>query len=256
MSCFESDPALELPEQDRWAAALYGKKRDHSGALREGVCETLVVLSVHGNNLFQDRLGIDVESRVALLVSKLLTPLTLEKLLSHDRDLPRYAEAAPEEFLRIIEEDLRRNDPVVFGLLKPGDSGSFWGSPSRTGLLWALECLAWKPQSLPRVTRILAQLSRPKIDDNWMNKPDACLQAIFPSWMPQTAASIKQRIKALEMLARGFPDVAWQIALEQVKPGSRIGHNGYRPAGGATLRARGRSSRAGRCTSFRGRRSI
>ena len=91
----ESDPALELPEKDRWAAALYGKKRDHSSALREGICETLVILSVHGNNLFQSRLGIDVESRVAVLIRKLLTPLTLEKLLSHDHDLPRYAEAAP-----------------------------------------------------------------------------------------------------------------------------------------------------------------
>ncbi|MCF8004463.1 MAG: HigA family addiction module antidote protein [Chromatiaceae bacterium] len=225
----ESDPALELPEEDRWAAALYGKKRDHSGALREGVCETLVILSVHGNDLFQHRLGIDAESRVAVLIRKLLTPLTLEKLLSQDRDLPRYAEAAPQEFLRIIEEDLRCNDPIVFGLLKPVDRDSIWTSPSRTGLLWALECLAWKPQYLPRVARILAQLSRPKIDDNWMNKPDESLQAIFRSWMPQTAASIEQRIKALEMLARSFPEVAWEIALAQIKPGSRIGHYSYRP---------------------------
>jgi addiction module HigA family antidote len=225
----ESDPALELPEEDRWAAALHGKKRDHSGALREGVCETLVILSVHGNDLFQHRLGIDVESRVAVLIRKLLTPLTLERLLSQDRDLPRYAEAAPKEFLRIIEEDLRRNDPIVFGLLRPVDGGSIWTSPSRTGLLWALECLAWRPQSLPRVTRILAQLSRPKIDDNWMNKPVESLQAIFRSWLPQTAAPVEQRIKALEMLARSFPEVAWGIALEQIKPGSRTGDYSYRP---------------------------
>ncbi len=225
----ESDPALELPEEDRWAAALYGKKRDHSGALREGICETLVILSVHGNNLFQSRLGIDVEGRVTILIRKLLTPLTLEKLLSHDHDLPRYAEAAPDEFLKIIEEDLRCNDPVVFGLLKPVNSGSFWASPSRTGLLWALECLAWKPQNLPRVSAILAQLSRPKIDDNWANKPDASLQAIFRSWMPQTAASVDQRVKALEMLVGRFPDVGWEICIEQIKPGSRIGHYSYRP---------------------------
>ena len=29
----ESDPALDLPEEKRWAAALYGKKRDHSGSV-------------------------------------------------------------------------------------------------------------------------------------------------------------------------------------------------------------------------------
>ncbi len=63
-----SDPALELPEEDRWAAAVYGKKREHSGALHKGICETLVILSIHGNNLFQSRLGIDVEGRIAVLI--------------------------------------------------------------------------------------------------------------------------------------------------------------------------------------------
>lgn len=226
----EIDPALELPEGDRWAAALYGKTRDHSGALREGICETLVILSVHGNNLFQNRLGIDVEARVATLIRKLLTPLTTKKLLSHDHDLPRYAEAAPEEFLKIIGEDLQSTDPVVLALLKPVDSSSLWASPSRTGLLWALECLAWRPQNLPRVSMILAQLSRTKIDDNWANKPEASLQSIYRSWMPQTAASVEQRVKALEILTKRFPDVGWEICIEQIKPGSGIGSYSYRPS--------------------------
>ncbi|PUB18243.1 HigA family addiction module antitoxin [Paenisporosarcina sp. OV554] len=225
----ESDPALELPEKDRWAAALYDKTRNHSNALRTGICETLVILSVHGNNLFQSRLGDDVESRVAVLIRKLLTPLTLEKLLSHDRDLPRYAEAAPNEFLKIIKDDLRSEAPVVLGLLKPVDNSLFGVSPSRTGLLWGLECLAWKPQNLPRVALILARLSLPKIDDNWGNKPDASLKAIFRSWMPQTAASMEQRYLVLKKLTKHFSDISWEISIDQIKPGSRIGHYSYRP---------------------------
>jgi len=225
----ESDPALALPEKDRWAAALYGKKRDHSGALREGICETLVILSVQGNDLFQDRLGIDVGGRVSQLICRLLTPFTLDKLVSQDRDLPRYAEAAPDEFLRIIEDDLRHGTPVLFGLLKPVERGAFGVSPSRTGLLWALECLAWKPQTLLRVVRILAELSRPKIDDNWLNKPDATLKAIFRAWIPQTAASVGQRITTLEALAKDYPDAAWNVALDQIKSGTQMGHYSYRP---------------------------
>jgi len=225
----ETDPSLELPEKERWAAALYGKKRDHSNALREGICETLVILSVHGKGLLQSRLGINVETRVAILIRKLLTPLTLEKLLSHNNELPCYAEAAPDEFLKIIEEDLSHDDPVVFGLLKPVDSGVLWASPSRTGLLWALECLAWKPQNFSRVSVILAQLSRPKINDNWMNKPDSSLKDIFRAWMPQTAASVEQRVKVLELLKRRFPDVGWEIGIEQIKPSSRFGTYNYRP---------------------------
>ena len=125
----ESDPALELPEENRWAAAMYGKMRDHSGALREGICETLVILSVHGNYLFQDRLGTDIESRVAVLIRELLTPLTLEKMLSHSRDLPRYAEAAPDEFLNIIEEDLRSDSPSSSGFSNLSTAAFFGHRP-------------------------------------------------------------------------------------------------------------------------------
>jgi addiction module HigA family antidote len=222
----ESDPAINLPEDRRWAAGLYGKVRDHSAALREGICETLVILSVHGNNLFRDRLGIDVKARVSLLVRQLLTPLTLEKLLSHDNDLPRYAEAAPDEILKLLESDLRQPQPVVLGLLKPADSGVFGGCP-RTELLWALECLAWK--HLGRVSAILAQLSRTVIEDNWVNKPIASLEAIYRSWMPQTAASLEERAKALETLTKRFRDIGWQICIEQFEPDSQIGHHSYRP---------------------------
>ena len=223
----ESDPALELPEEKRWAAALYGKKRNYSDALRESICDTLIILSVHGNNLFQSRLGINIEDRVEGLIRRLLTPLTLEKLLSHDHDLPRLAEAAPGVFLNLIEEDLRSKDPIVFGLLKPVDST--WASPSRTGLLWALECLAWKPQNLPRVSLILAQLSQRKINDNWMNKPDDSLQDIFRSWIPQTASSVGDRVKVLEMLNKRFPDIGWAICLAQIQSGSQTAFPNYRP---------------------------
>jgi addiction module HigA family antidote len=224
----ESDPALDLREDQRWAAAIHGKRRDHSAALREGVCETLVILSVHGNSLFKDRLGIDVDARVCQLIQRLLTPLTLDKLMSQDRDLPRYAEAAPEAFLNLIETDLKQARPVVLGLLKPANSGLFGGCP-RTGLLWSLECLAWKPQNLPRVSTILAQLSRTKIDDKWANKPIGSLAAIYRSWMPQTAASLDERAKALEMLTKRYPDIGWRISIEQFTPGPRMGDYSYRP---------------------------
>ena len=234
----ESDPALDLPEDKRWAAGLYGKVRDHSTALREGICETLVILSVHGNNLFQDRLGIDIEAHVAFLIRKLLTPLSLEKLLSHDKDLPRYAEGTPEEFLRLIEEDLRQPEPVVLGLLKPVEGGSF-GSPTRTGLLWALECLAWK--HLGRVSLILAQLSRTVINDNWINKPITSLEAIYRSWLPQTAASLEDRLQALETLTRRFPDIGWQICIAQLAIGPQMASPSYRPRWRSDASGSGRS---------------
>lgn len=214
----EDDPALKLPENERWAAGWYGKVRDHSAALRKGICDTLALLSVHGNNLFQHRLGIDVAGHVSLLIRKLLTPLSLDKLLSHNEDLPFYAAAAPDEFLKLIEEDLRQPQPVVPSLLKPADRGPL-GSSIRSELLWALEYLARK--HLGRVSWILARLSRTVINDNQDNEPIASLESIYMSRLPQTAASIEGRIKALEALTKQFPDIGWRICIAQL---NNIGH--------------------------------
>ena len=222
----EIDPALELPAGDRWAAELYGKVRNHSAAMRQGICETLVILSVHGNNLFRYRLGVDVEDEVSRLIYRLLSPLTLDKLLSHDNDLPHYAEAAPDKFLNLLETDLQKSQPEALGLLKPVDNSVFGACP-RTGLLWALECLAWK--NLGRVSSILARLSRTVIDDDWVNKPITSLEALYRAWMPQTAATLQERMTSLEALTKRFPDIGWQICLEQLRAGSRFGNHSYRP---------------------------
>lgn len=222
----EIDPSLELPEEERWLAALHGKERDHSRALRDGVCETLVILSIHGNTLFRS-LGVDIEGRVAHLIRELLTPLTLERLLS--QDLPRLAEAAPDVFLDILEEDLRQSEPVLLDLLQPVSRDSLFTSPRQSGLLWALEGLAWAPQTFPRTALILARLSQKEIDDNWANKPIESLRSIFRSWWPQTAASVEERVEVLRTISERFPEIGWRIAVEQVRPVARSGSASDKP---------------------------
>lgn len=224
----EKDPALELPEDDRWAADLYGKSRDHSRVLRDGLCETLVLLAVHGNHLFEDRLGLNVKAHVDALVRGLLIPLNEETWESQQADLPLYAEAAPEVFLDILERDLDSASPQVLALLRPASSGVF-GRCARSGLLWALEILAWDPTRVLRVSRLLARLSEPKIEDNWVNKPENSLASIFRSWVPQTAATVENRGKMLEVLAREYPKVGWRLCLQQFDLHATIGHYSARP---------------------------
>lgn len=224
----ERDPAVDLPEDQRWAAGVYGKVRKHSGVLRESICETLCILSVHGDELFGTSLGFSVRARVDRLVGGLFYPLTPEKLESQKGDLPHYAEAAPEVFLDLIEEDLKNGDQVFLSLMRPADSGAFGGCP-RTGLLWALENLAWDPPRLTAVIGILARLARVPLDDNWANKPISSLLAIFRCWMPQTAAPLERRKRALDYLVEKFPEIGWEICLDQFRPGSRIGHKSHRP---------------------------
>jgi hypothetical protein len=224
----ESDPALELPPDQQWAANIYGKTRQHSTVLRRGLCETLVLLSVHGNHLFRERLGIDVQAGVDDVVRKLLLPLDAQTWASQKDDLPHYAEAAPDVFLGILEQDLASDVPMVHELLRPADSTPFVHCP-RTGLLWALETLAWNPDRLLRVSFILAKLAAVRIDDNWGNKPESSLESVYRCWMPQTAASSDERNKAMEAICRSYPDIGWRLCLEQFGTRNGIGHFSSRP---------------------------
>ena len=155
-----------------------------------------------------------------MLVRQLLTPLTTDILLSHLDDLPAYAEAAPETFLEIIETDLAQPEPAVFGLLKPVENGPFGPKQQRSGLLWALECLGWK--HLGHVSQILARLSAVLIDDHWVNKPIASLEALYRSWLPQTSANLDMRMQSLRMLAERYPEVSWHICVAQLKTGPQF----------------------------------
>ena len=210
----EENPALQLPASDQWAAELYRKVHSHSEALRKGVCETLVLLVTHGMIFDEISEQGNTGRQVADVVQKVLTLETWENLAALDRDLPYLAEAAPEIFLDFVEQDLRHEQSLILRLLKPLDS-SILNPPKRFGLLWALERLAWHPDYLPRTVRILAQLSAVDLTDNWGAKPYETLRLILHAKMPQTAALIEDRKRALGILTDEYPDVGWELCLQQ-----------------------------------------
>ena len=224
----ERDPALDLPEKDRWAASIYGKTRNISAALREGIADSLVILATHGTGLFKSTLGIDCQLEASRLVRKLFERMDAETIESQSDELQRYAEAAPDEFLSIIEKDLEKNDPTTRVLMRPIGDPLRSRNP-RVGLLWALGLLAWSPKYLHRVIDILAKLHAMEPDDRSGNTAIHSLLSIFRSWMPQTGANIDQRISAFDALAKAFPDVGWAVGRDQYDSRSRTGHYAVKP---------------------------
>ena len=224
----ERDPALDLAEDRRWAAPVYGKVREISPPLRKGVAESLVLLAIHGQRLFGGRFRRDPAHKVSDLVRGLLAPLTPEGLLSQSSNLPLYAEAAPEAFLEIFEQDLSREERVVEALMGPARDTLFQ-SADRVDLLWALELLAWHPDWLPRVAAVLGELAEIEPEDKLSNRPSESLQAIFRSWMPQTAAPVEQRIAAFDALVKDHPAIAWAIATSEIEPGRKHGSYAHKP---------------------------
>ncbi|MBL0180010.1 MAG: hypothetical protein IPP98_12910 [Gemmatimonadetes bacterium] len=225
----EDDPALDFPPEQRWLAGLYEKRRKYSPALRKGIAESIVLLAVHGKDLFFDRTGIACELEAGRLVRRLLTPMETRVLQANDRDLMAYAEASPEEFLSILEADLLQDEPQIFGLLKDVSGAPFGGGCTRAGLLWALEGLSWSTLTLDRAATVLARLSSVELNDNWSNKPFNSLAAIFRSWMPQTGAGLDHRLSLAKQLTIRFPSVMWKVFLEEFDGGPRSGSYSHKP---------------------------
>ncbi len=208
------DPQLELPEKERWMAQIRGKVHSHSGLLYKSVCDSLIKLSVRGpeqNGLH----SLNIERRVERLVYDLLDDAGGERWLSLASFLPTLAEAAPDAFLRAVEKGLQQSDVTVTQLITESGDAGFGGRCWHAGLLWALEILAWAPNRLSRVSLILAQLSHVPMKGNWGNKPSDSLFGLFRSWLPQTSASLPQRIEVLNLLIRRDEKVAFNV-LERI----------------------------------------
>jgi hypothetical protein len=204
------DPILDLPEEKRYAASIYGKVRPQSEILISALCDSLIKLAVRGPVL-PSLQAFNIEERVAELVHDLLYDADKVRWLSLSSLLPDLAEAAPEAFLEAVERSLNKPDQPVTSLLRETSDSTLLGRCWHAGLLWALVTLAWSPRFLGRVALILSRLAHIQIRGNLANTPFNSLVDIFRSWLPQTAASLDERIGVLDMLVRREPEIAFDL---------------------------------------------
>lgn len=222
------DPQLELPDDKRYMAAIYDKIRPQSNLLIESICDTLIKLAVRGPGIDGLRAK-NIKERVSSLVHGLLSDADSTRWLSLSGVLPQLAEAAPGEFLAAIENSLSRPDAPVRALIEETKDSAFIGRCWYSGLLWALETLAWAPEWLTRVSIVLARLTETEVKGNRANSPNRSLVSIFRSWLPQTAAIIEQRLKVLEKLSQEVPDAAYNLLDHLAQTGHDFADHNPRP---------------------------
>jgi hypothetical protein len=212
------DPALELDEDKRWMAAVYGKVREESGIVIDAMVDSLVKLSVYAERRPAENVDAITEG-VGALVRRLLQGGSGERWLSLSGVLRELGEAAPDEFLSAVESSLHSPDAPIRRLItETGDSGSF-GRCWHAGLLWALEVLAWSPARLHRVAFALAQLCATPVPGNWGNTPAKSLASLFRPWWPQTMATSERRLAVLDRLIRDRNEAAWFLLVGMLPNG-------------------------------------
>lgn len=209
----EIDPQLELSNDERYAAFIHGKVQIHSRLIREGVTESLALLGAKGKALSSTSNN-KAEGAARFIVNKLLVNADWRTWASLNNEMPLLAEAAPNEFLDAVEAAVL--DPATSPFLvvfQQEGTGGLCGRNYITGVLWALETLAWHPDYLGRVTMLLGDLAAIDPGGRWANRPHNSLVDIFLPWHPHTLADLPERRIALESLLREYPDVAWSVLL-------------------------------------------
>lgn len=205
----ERDPRLDLEPSKRYSSVLYGITQRYSPQLKNGIATSLALLGSHPEALTSCSIN-KAENTALLTVRHLLRGADGRSWATLNDLLPLLAEAAPEEFLNAIDNALE-SDPGPFEYLLSQETTGITGTTYLTGLLWALETLAWSPDYLLRVAMILAELAQKDPGGNWSNRPDKSLTTILLPWFPHTCAPASKRKSVLESLLREFPTVGWAL---------------------------------------------
>lgn len=210
------DPALELPIEQRWQAAISGHARPHSRFLREGLADTLALMATRPVNNWPGSSG-SGQFYANAIVTQLLRQANDDqsgKVWTSLPDvLPLLAEAAPEAFLSAIDIATARPDPVIRQLFTDQSGDAFTARSSHPYLLWALERLAWSPAYLSNAALFLARLTRLNVEGRLANRPSNSLRGIFVLWYPQTTATFEEQLDVLDRLREQEPAVAWKLMI-------------------------------------------
>ena len=218
----ELDPALELPQEDRWwKASFEGKVRAFSADVRRGLARSLALLGVHGNAVAFTG-GTSGSGWAAYLVQRLLEEAnedaTGSAWASLSDVLPLLAEAAPDAVVDAMTIGTTGAEPVLAKLFTDRqDAGPLFSSNSaHTSLLWALETLAWSPDHFGAAVDLLARLDALDPGGRLSNRPFNSLVEIFCPWHPETSASPERRLRVIDQARRRHAGVAWRLLLSML----------------------------------------
>ena len=118
------------------------------------------------------------------VVNELLGEADSRRWASLNDVLPLLAEATPDAFLSAVGGASEKPDDHFLEFLQR--KVMRFGGSFVTGLLWAMESLAWSGDYLIRVCGIIPNLSSLNTGGQWYNRPENSLITILLPWFPQT----------------------------------------------------------------------
>ena len=203
----KTDPKYDLPTEQRWAAAIYGKSNPYSEWLRTSLVESLVLLAVYDN---RSPNVVSTQAFANHVVKEIFTAADKWEVWASLKDVtPLLAEAAPGSFIEAVEQGIAKK-PKIFQELMQDDSGAF-GECKHSGLLWALEGMAWSSDYFGGAVKVLSKLANIDLGGSWNNRAINSLRELFLPRFPQTYATPEERLAVLDTLTIKYPQMVWKF---------------------------------------------
>ncbi len=225
------DPRLELPVEERWLAAVRGKVQVHSSDLRDGVAGVLALLGARGDEvgIGSGTVGSWLRHTMWQLFNRADDDSSGQLWASLTDVMPLLAEAVPDVFLDAVQKGLEGEQPLLGLMFADNVGDSFTVSSPHTGLLWALENLAWSSEHFSLAVEQLARLAEVDPGGRLSNRPAASLADIYRSWLPQTSVALNRRLAVLDGLRVRHPTVSWPLMLTMLPESHAVGGFSHSP---------------------------
>ena len=204
-------PQFEPSPEELLQAAIQGNGYTLSPLLRKGLAESLALIGSQLVALPSYRRA-EAKYSVDRAICDILSDADWELWGSLDSLLPLFAEASPDEFLRAVHNALEQTS-CPFDQLFSLEVAGIFGRNYLTGLLWALETLAWDKRFLEGACLLLGRLASRDPGGEWANRPIGSLTRILLPWLRQTTVSAQERVDVVRILRRKVPSAAWHLLL-------------------------------------------
>ena len=223
----ERDPSFDLPQEKRYAASIYEKVLKHSPELRKGLAEGLAILG-NKTEVLSGCSPHKAEHTAISIIYEIFSNANWILWGSLNDLLPILSEAAPDKFLEVVEKALR-SSPCPFDELFAQEGHGSTGNNYLTGLLWALESLAWDERYLVRVCGILGDIASHDPGGNWTNRPLNSLVTILLPWLPQTLAPVEKRKVAVKTLLKDHSQIGWELVINLLPGQNKTSFGSHKP---------------------------
>lgn len=218
---FENGNPIVEPAEKNSFAAYFNKKNKYSNWSREGLTQSLILVG-RLNGVKIPNLD-NPQNWVDKIIFDLLNNASGEMWISVDHELPLISEASPESFLKAVKNSLAKEQPEIMNMFKEED-GFLHKTSHHTGLLWALENLAWLLEYLRDASLVLLKLSRLDPGGSLSNRPLNSITEIFKPWHFQTLASYDERMEILKYITEKEKESGWSLLIRMLPDRHGIAH--------------------------------